>query len=225
VTNNLLQLTLASAAASTGVAWFTTPVDITLVHYGLQLPASEREGRRLYLHDPECWYLRGWAGRQRARLWSLSSRYHGRHRTERCGQVRSLLQRWRGRELNRLLYERRLAYRASNRHDRLGVRLNSGHVMHAHITYDWTRMALVLTDTVTSPIVHHQFNYQYPIDCGCVDGPRWLYRCDRRTHRDLRHIELDAERRSHGGNIQPVIAKPVLTAGGGGSTDGLLPVR
>src|ERR1700755_3619418 len=31
-----------------------------------------------------------------------------------------------------------------------GVKLNSGHIMHAHITYDGTNLTLVLTDTVTS---------------------------------------------------------------------------
>jgi hypothetical protein len=31
-----------------------------------------------------------------------------------------------------------------------GVKLNSGHVMHAHITYDGTNMTLLLTDTGTS---------------------------------------------------------------------------
>jgi hypothetical protein len=33
-----------------------------------------------------------------------------------------------------------------------GVMLNSGHVMHAHITYDGTNLTLVLTDTVTSQV-------------------------------------------------------------------------
>ena len=30
-----------------------------------------------------------------------------------------------------------------------GVELNSGHAMHAHITYDGTNLTLMLTDTVT----------------------------------------------------------------------------
>ena len=44
-----------------------------------------------------------------------------------------------------------------------GVKLNSGHIMHAHITYDGTNLTLVLTDTVTGAIVYQNVGDQYSV--------------------------------------------------------------
>ena len=56
-----------------------------------------------------------------------------------------------------------------------GVVLRSGHVLHAHITYDGTNLTLVLTDTTTSKSFTDDVRDQYPIDRRVGNGLRGLY--------------------------------------------------
>lgn len=51
-----------------------------------------------------------------------------------------------------------------------GVKLNSGHVLHAHITYDGVNLTLTLTDTVTSARFTKAFPVNIPAALGSSNG-------------------------------------------------------
>src|SRR6185312_15203285 len=97
-----------------------------------------------------------------------------------------------------------------------GVKLNSGHVMHAHITYDGTNLVLALTDTVTS----QSFTMSSAINIPSIVGASTAYvgftaaTGGLTMTSDILTWTLSAG--ATAANIQPVIARPVVI--GAGST-------
>ncbi|HTF63998.1 MAG TPA: chitobiase/beta-hexosaminidase C-terminal domain-containing protein, partial [Edaphobacter sp.] len=221
VTNNLLQLTLASAAASTGVAWFTTPVDITsfTTDFNFQLLSAQADGFTFAIQN---------AGTSAVGPGGSGLGYGASHPGTTAGIGRSVAVKFDlynndGEGSNSTGFYTNGASPTVPAMDMTasGVKLNSGHVMHAHITYDGTRMTLVLTDTVTS----QSFTTSSTINIPSIVSASTAYvgftaaTGGLTMTSDILSWTLSAGPTA--ANIQPAIGKPVLT-GGGGSTDGVV---
>jgi Legume lectin domain/Chitobiase/beta-hexosaminidase C-terminal domain len=150
VTNNLLQLTLASAAASTGVAWFTAPVNIAsfVTDFNFQLVSAKADGFTFAIQN---------AGVAAVGPGGSGLGYGASHPGTAAGIGRSVAVKFDlynndGESADSTGFYTNGASPTVPATDMTasGVKLNSGHVMHAHITYDGTNLTLVLTDTVTS---------------------------------------------------------------------------
>jgi hypothetical protein len=150
VTSNLLQLTLASAATSTGVAWFATPVDITsfTTDFNFQLLSAKADGFTFVIQN---------VGTSAVGPGGSGLGYGALHPGGTGGIGRSVAVKFdlynnNGESANSTGFYTNGASPTVPATDMTasGVKLNSGHVMHAHITYDGTNLTLALTDTVTS---------------------------------------------------------------------------
>jgi hypothetical protein len=102
-----------------------------------------------------------------------------------------------------------------------GVMLNSGHVMHAHITYDGTNLTLLLTDTVTS----QSFTMTSAINIPSIVGSGTAYvgftagTGGLTMTADILNWTMSAG--STTANIEPATGKPGF-ASGSGSSDGVV---
>jgi hypothetical protein len=150
VTNNLVQLTLASAAASRGSVWFTTPVNISAftTDFNFQLLSAKADGFTFAIQNAGILAL-GPGG---------SGLGYGASQPGATGGIgRSVAVKFdlynndgEGADSTGFYTNRASPTVPATDMTASGVKLNSGHVMHAHITYDGTNLTLVLTDTVTS---------------------------------------------------------------------------
>jgi hypothetical protein len=221
VTNNLLQLTLASAAASTGVAWFTTPVDITsfTTDFNFQLLSPKADGFTFAIQN---------AGTSAVGPGGSGLGYGASHPGTAVGIGRSVAVKFDlynndGESADSTGFYSNGASPTVPATDMTasGVKLNSGDVMHAHITYDGTNLTLVLTDTVTS----QSFTTSSAINIPSIVGASTAYVGFTAATGGLTMTsDILSWTLSAGGvtaNIAPAISKPGVTSGGGGSTDGV----
>jgi hypothetical protein len=222
VSNNLLQLTLASAAASTGVAWFTTPVDITsfTTDFNFQLLSAKADGFTFTIQN---------VGTSAVGPGGSGLGYGASHPGGTGGIARSVAVKFDlysndGESANSTGIYTNGASPTVPATDMTasGVKLNSGHVMHAHVTYDGTTLTMVLTDTVTS----QSFTTSSAINIPSIVGASTAYVGFTAATGGLTMTsDIVSWTLSAGAtvaNIQPVIAKPVFTGGGGSSTDGVV---
>ncbi len=214
VTNNLLQLTLASAAASTGVAWFTTPVDITsfTTDFNFQLLSAKADGFTFAIQN---------AGTAAVGPGGSGLGYGASHPGGTGGIARSVAIKFDlynndGESANSTGFYTNGASPTVPATDMTasGVKLNSGHVMHAHITYDGTSLTLVLTDTVTS----QSFTTSSAINIPSIVGASTAYvgftaaTGGLTMTSDILSWTLSAG--AMAANIQPAIARPVVIGAG-----------
>jgi hypothetical protein len=149
VTNNLVQLTLASAAASRGAVWFATPVNISAftTDFNFQLLSAKADGFTFALQNAGISAL----GPVGSGLGYGASQPGATGGIARSVAVKFDLYSNDGEGTDSTGFYTNGASPTVPATDMTasGVKLNSGHVMHAHVTYDGTNLTLVLTDTVT----------------------------------------------------------------------------
>jgi hypothetical protein len=219
VTNNLLQLTLASAAASTGVAWFTTPVDITsfTTDFNFQLVSAKADGFTFAIQN---------AGTSAVGPGGSGLGYGASHPGTTPGIGRSVAVKFdlynndgESADSTGLYTNGASPTVPATDMTASGVKLNSGDVMHAHITYDGTNLTLVLTDTVTSA----SFTQSAAINIPSIVGSSTAYVGFTAATGGLTMTsDILSWTMSAGSTpavIQPAIATPGF-ASGGGSADG-----
>jgi hypothetical protein len=150
VTNNLLQLTLATAPASSAAMWFTTPVNINAftTDFNFQLLSAKADGFTFAIQN---------AGISAIGPGGSGLGYGASHPAGTPGIGRSVAVKFDLYNNNGESPDSTGVYTngasptiPATDMTTSGVKLNSGHVMHAHITYDGTNLTLVLTDTVTA---------------------------------------------------------------------------
>jgi hypothetical protein len=150
VTQNLLQLTLASAAASSASAWFTTPVNINAftTDFNFQLLSAKADGFTFVIQNAGVTAL----GPGGSGLGYGATHPGGTGGLGRSVAVKFDLYSNNGEGADSTGFYTNGASPTVPATDMTasGVKLNSGHAMHAHITYDGTNLTLVLTDTVSS---------------------------------------------------------------------------
>jgi hypothetical protein len=150
VTNNLLQLTLAGAPASAGTAWFTTAVNITgfTTDFNFQLLSAKADGFTFTIQNAGVTAI----GPNGSGLGYGASHPGGTGGIARSVAIKFDLYNNNGESPDSTGFYTNGASPTVPATDMTGsgVKLNSGHVMHAHITYDGTNLRLVLTDTVTA---------------------------------------------------------------------------
>ncbi len=149
VTNNALRLTLAGAAASAGAAWFTTPVTITgfTTDFNFQLLSAKADGFTFAIQNAGVTAV----GPNGSGLGYGASHPGGTGGIARSVAVKFDLYNNNGESPDSTGFYINGASPTIPATDMTasGVALNSGHTMHAHITYDGTNLTLMLTDTVT----------------------------------------------------------------------------
>jgi hypothetical protein len=151
VTQNLIQLTLASAtAASKGAVWFTRPVAINAftTDFNFQLLSAKADGFTFVVQN---------AGVSALGPGGSGLGYGASQPGSTGGLGRSVAIKFdlynndgEGTDSTGLYTNGASPTVPATDMTASGVKLNSGHVMHAHITYDGTNLTLVLTDTVTA---------------------------------------------------------------------------
>jgi hypothetical protein len=150
VTKNLLQLTLATAAASSGSVWFATPVNINAftTDFNFQLLSAKADGFTFVMQNAGVTAL----GPGGSGLGYGATHPGGTGGLGRSVAVKFDLYSNNGEGADSTGFYTNGASPTVPATDMTasGVKLNSGHAMHAHITYDGTNLTLVLTDTVTS---------------------------------------------------------------------------
>jgi hypothetical protein len=150
VTQNLLQLTLATAAASSGSVWFTTPVNINAftTDFNFQLLSAKADGFTFVMQNAGVTAL----GPGGSGLGYGATHPGGTGGLGRSVAVKFDLYSNNGEGADSTGFYTNGASPTVPATDMTasGVKLNSGHAMHAHITYDGTNLTLLLTDTVTS---------------------------------------------------------------------------
>ncbi len=134
------------------------------------------------LHDPE-------PGLDRSPGCRLGTRLPKRQ-IQRRGEVRHLQQLGRGGQLDRLLHQRGGSHRAGKQPDPVGGDLDSGHVVHAHLTYDGTTLTLSLTDSDQRDL-HGEPSDQHCLDGGGEYGVCGVLRRDRGVGGYAESAELD----------------------------------
>jgi hypothetical protein len=150
VVNNAVRLTLAGAAASAGAAWYTTPVNVSAftTDFNFQLLSAKADGFTFTIQNVST-----------AAIGPLGSGlgYGASHPGGTGGIAKSVAVKFDIYNNNGETPDSTGVYSngasptvPSTDMTASGVLLNSGHVMHAHITYDGTSLKLVLTDTTTS---------------------------------------------------------------------------
>ncbi|MFL6305229.1 MAG: chitobiase/beta-hexosaminidase C-terminal domain-containing protein [Candidatus Sulfotelmatobacter sp.] len=149
VTSNVLQLTWAGAAASAGAAWFTTPVNITgfITDFNFQLLSAKADGFTFAIQNAGVTAI----GPNGSGLGYGASHPGGTGGIARSVAVKFDLYSNDGESPDSTGFYTNGASPTTPATDMTasGVALNSGHIMHAHITYDGTNLTLLLTDTVT----------------------------------------------------------------------------
>jgi hypothetical protein len=150
VTNNLLQLTLATAPASAAATWFTTPVNINAftTDFNFQLLSSKADGFTFAIQNAGISAI----GPNGSGLGYGASHPGGTPGIGRSVAIKFDLYNNNGESPDSTGVYTNGASPTVPATDMTasGVKLNSGHVLHAHITYDGTNLTLVLTDTVTA---------------------------------------------------------------------------
>jgi hypothetical protein len=150
VTNNLLQLTLATAPASAAAMWFTTPVNINAftTDFNFQLLSPKADGFTFAIQNVGISAI----GPNGSGLGYGASHPGGTPGIGRSVAIKFDLYNNNGESPDSTGVYTNGASPTVPASDMTasGVKLNSGHVMHAHITYDGTNLTLVLTDTVTA---------------------------------------------------------------------------
>jgi hypothetical protein len=150
VTNNLLQLTLATAPASAAAMWFTTPVNINAftTDFNFQLLSPKADGFTFAIQNAGISAI----GPSGSGLGYGASHPGGTPGIGRSVAIKFDLYNNNGESPDSTGVYTNGASPTIPATDMTasGVKLNSGHVMHAHITYDGTNLTLVLTDTVTA---------------------------------------------------------------------------
>jgi hypothetical protein len=150
VTNNLLQLTLATAPASSAAMWFTTPININAftTDFNFQLLSAKADGFTFAIQN---------AGISAIGPGGSGLGYGASHPGGTPGIARSVAVKFdlynnngEGTDSTGVYTNGASPTVPATDMTASGVKLNSGHVMHAHITYDGTNLTLVLTDTVTA---------------------------------------------------------------------------
>jgi Legume lectin domain/Chitobiase/beta-hexosaminidase C-terminal domain len=219
VTNNLLQLTLASAPASAGVAWFTTPVNITgfTTDFNFQLLSAKADGFTFAIQNVGTSAV----GPNGSGLGYGASHPGGTGGIAKSVAVKFDLYNNNGESPDSTGFYTNGASPTVPATDMTpsGVQLNSGHVMHAHITYDGTNLTLVLTDTVTS----QSFTTTSAINIPSIVGSGTAYvgftagTGGLTMTADILNWTMSAG--STTADIEPAIGKPSF-GGGSGSNDG-----
>jgi legume-like lectin family protein/chitobiase/beta-hexosaminidase-like protein len=150
VTNNLLQLTLATAPASAAAMWFTTPVNINAftTDFNFQLLSPKADGFTFAIQNAGISAI----GPNGSGLGYGASHPGGTPGIGRSVAIKFDLYNNNGESPDSTGVYTNGASPTVPATDMTasGVKLSSGHVMHAHITYDGTNLTLVLTDTVTA---------------------------------------------------------------------------
>jgi hypothetical protein len=150
VTGKVLQLTTAGAAASQGAAWFATPVGIGefTTDFNLQLLNAKGGGITFVIQN---------AGRSAIGPGGSGLGYGASKPGGTGGMAKSVAVKFdvynndgEGTDSTGFYTDGASPTTPAIDMSTSGVTLRSGHVLHAHITYDGTNLTLVLTDTVTS---------------------------------------------------------------------------
>jgi hypothetical protein len=219
VTNNLLQLTLASAPASAGVAWFTTPVDITgfTTDFNFQLLSAKADGFTFAIQNVGTSAV----GPNGSGLGYGASHPGGTGGIAKSVAVKFDLYNNNGESPDSTGFYTSGASPTVPATDMTpsGVMLNSGHVMHAHITYDGTNLTLLLTDTVTS----QSFTTTSAINIPSIVGSGTAYvgftagTGGLTMTADILNWTMSAGNTT--ADIEPAVGKPGFTSGSG-SNDG-----
>ena len=219
VTNNLLQLTLASAPASAGVAWFTTPVNINgfTTDFNFQLLSAKADGFTFAIQNVGTSAM----GPNGSGLGYGASHPGGTGGIAKSVAVKFDLYNNNGESPDSTGFYINGASPTIPATDMTpsGVKLNSGHVMHAHITYDGTNLTLLLTDTVTSQL----FTMTSAINIPSIVGSGTAFvgftagTGGLTMTADILNWTMSAG--STTVDIEPAIGKPGF-AGGSGSSDG-----
>jgi hypothetical protein len=219
VTNNLLQLTLASAAASTGVTWFTTPVDITsfTTDFNFQLLSAKADGFTFTIQN---------VGTSAVGPGGSGLGYGASHPGTAAGIGRSVAVKFDlysndGESADSTGFYTNGASPTVPATDMTasGVKLNSGHVMHAHITYDGANLMLMLTDTVTSASFTRSAAINIPSIVGSSTAYVGFTAATGGLTMTSNILSWTMSAGSTAAAIQPAISNAGLT--GGGSTDGI----
>jgi hypothetical protein len=150
VTQNLLQLTLASAAASRASVWFGTPVNIGAftTDFNFQLLSAKADGLAFVMQNAGVSAL----GPGGSGLGYGASQPGGAGGIGKSVAVKFDLYNndGEGTDSTGLYTNGASPTVPATDMTASAVKLNSSHVMHAHITYDGANLTLVLTDTISS---------------------------------------------------------------------------
>jgi hypothetical protein len=150
VTQKVLQLTLASATASRASVWFGTPVNIGsfTTDFNFQLLSAKADGLAFVIQNAGVSAL----GPGGSGLGYGASQPGAAGGIGKSAAVKFDLYSNDGEGTNSTGLYTNGASPTTPATDMTasGVKLNGGHVLHAHITYDGANLTLVLTDTVTS---------------------------------------------------------------------------
>lgn len=149
VTSNLLRITLAGSTVLNGAAWYSTPVKISAftTDFNFQLLSAQADGFTFTMQNAGPTAL----GPVGSGLGYGASQPGGTGGIARSVAVKFDLYNNDGEGTDSTGVYTNGASPTIPATDMTasGVKLNSGHVMHAHITYDGTNLTLVLTDTST----------------------------------------------------------------------------
>jgi hypothetical protein len=171
VTGNLLQLTTAGATASQGAAWFATPVSIGefTTDFNFQLLNAEGGGITFTIQN---------AGRSAIGPGGSGLGYGASQPGGTGGMAHSVAVKFdvynndgEGTDSTGTYTNGASPTIPAIDMSASGVTLRSGHILHAHITYDGTNLTLLLTDTVTSA----SFTKTWAIDIPSVIGENAAY--------------------------------------------------
>lgn len=150
VTGNAVRLTLAGAAASAGAAWYTTPVNISAftTDFNFQLLSAKADGFTFAIQN---------VGTSAIGPLGSGLGYGASQPGSGGGIAKSVAVKFdlynndgEGTDSTGVYSNGASPTIPATNMSASGVLLNSGHVLHAHITYDGTNLKLVLTDTTTS---------------------------------------------------------------------------
>ncbi len=169
-TQNLIQLTLASVAGK-GAVWFTTPVAISAftTDFNFQLLSAKADGLTFVIQNAGVSAL----GPGASGLGYGASAPGGTGGIGRSVAIKFDLYSNDGEGTDSTGLYTNGASPTVPAADMTtsGVKLNSGHVMHAHITYDGTNMTLLLTDTVTA----QSFTKAWAVNIPSIVGSETAY--------------------------------------------------
>jgi hypothetical protein len=150
VANNAVRLTLAGAAASAGAAWYTTPVNVSAftTDFNFQLLSAKADGFTFAIQN---------VGTSAIGPLGSGLGYGGSQPGGTGGIAKSVAVKFdlysndgEGTDSTGVYSNGASPTIPATDMTASGVQLNSGHILHAHITYDGTNLTLVLTDTTNS---------------------------------------------------------------------------
>jgi hypothetical protein len=171
VTGNLLQLTTAGAVASQGAAWFATPVAVGefTTDFNFQLLNAKGGGITFAIQN---------AGRSAIGPGGSGLGYGASQPGGTGGMAKSVAVKFdvynndgEGSDSTGIYTDGASPTIPASDMTASGVTLRSGHVLHAHITYDGENLMLTLTDTVTSAA----FTQTWAINIPSIVGAQTAY--------------------------------------------------